>query len=108
MARAVFTRRGHDLAVECTISLKESICGFEREVTHLDRRRVRFCNPFVNGDDDWACSWTNDGEEEDDVGTSTSHSDTAGGEKNKIPTIIQTGYIHVLKGKKIPKQHSTK
>lgn len=110
VAHAVFTRKGHDLAVECVISLKESVCGFDRMVTHLDGRRVRFCNPFVNGDDDdEVCSRTTDEEEEaaDVVGTSTSHSNTTGGGTNKTPTIIQTGDIHVLKGEGMPKQHST-
>eukprot|EP00980_Cylindrotheca_fusiformis_P028110 scaffold22581_cov123-Cylindrotheca_fusiformis.AAC.7 len=32
----VFTRKGHDLAMELTISLEEAICGLQREIRHLD------------------------------------------------------------------------
>lgn len=32
----VFTRKGHDLAMELTISLEEAICGLHREIRHLD------------------------------------------------------------------------
>ena len=63
---------------------------------------------LTDEDDDGACSWTNDGEEEDDVSTSTSYSYIARGERNKTPTIIQTCDIHILKGEGIPKQHYTK
>jgi curved DNA-binding protein CbpA len=32
----VFTRQGHDLAMELTISLEDAICGLQREIKHLD------------------------------------------------------------------------
>lgn len=37
---ARFARRGHDLAIELTISLQEAIGGVEREITHLDGRKL--------------------------------------------------------------------
>ena len=36
MPHATFTRKGHDLAMELTISLKEAVCGLERSIRHLD------------------------------------------------------------------------
>jgi len=35
-----FKRRGADLFLERKISLSEALCGFELEVTHLDRRKL--------------------------------------------------------------------
>ena len=37
---ATFTRKGHDLAMELTISLNEAIGGVQREIVHLDGRRL--------------------------------------------------------------------
>merc|ERR1712100_788162 len=37
---AVFKRKGADLYIERDISLVESLCGFELEVTHLDGRKL--------------------------------------------------------------------
>merc|ERR1712224_960629 len=36
----VFDRSDQDLHMEATISLKEALLGFERQITHLDDRRV--------------------------------------------------------------------
>jgi DnaJ-class molecular chaperone len=35
-----FTRKGHDLAMELTISLQEAVCGMTRTIRHLDGRLV--------------------------------------------------------------------
>jgi DnaJ-class molecular chaperone len=35
-----FTRKGHDLAMELSVSLQEAIGGMEREITHLDGRKI--------------------------------------------------------------------
>lgn len=37
---ASFTRKGHDLAMELTITLEEAICGFQRPLIHLDGTEV--------------------------------------------------------------------
>lgn len=37
---AHLTRKGHDLAMELTISLQDAICGVEHEMTHLDGRKL--------------------------------------------------------------------
>lgn len=47
----VFTRKGHDLAMEMTISLEEAICGLKREIRHLDGSNV------------WIASAPNEGKE---------------------------------------------
>jgi DnaJ-class molecular chaperone len=36
----VYTRKGHDLALEISISLQEAICGFTRTIKHLDGREL--------------------------------------------------------------------
>jgi DnaJ-class molecular chaperone len=35
-----FTRKGHDLAMEVTISLQEAVCGLRRSIRHLDGHQV--------------------------------------------------------------------
>jgi len=35
-----FTRKGHDLAMELTISLQEAVCGVTRTIRHLDGRCI--------------------------------------------------------------------
>lgn len=37
-SHGTFTRKGHDLAIEITVSLQEAICGLTREIRHLDGR----------------------------------------------------------------------
>lgn len=66
-------RKGYDLAMELTITLKEAICGFTKSIAHLDGRTVTFCGPSIEGE--------------------------------KIPMIIKTGDIHVLKGEGMPKRN---
>jgi DnaJ-class molecular chaperone len=69
-----FTRRGHDLAMELTISLQEAICGLTRSVRHLDGRVIAISSARHVFSD---------------------ASDTA--------MLIQTGDVHVLKGEGMPK-----
>jgi DnaJ-class molecular chaperone len=40
-----FTRKGHDLAMEVNISLSEAINGFQKEIVHLDNRRIWIHSP---------------------------------------------------------------
>jgi DnaJ-class molecular chaperone with C-terminal Zn finger domain len=40
-----FTRKGHDLAMEVNISLSEAINGFQREIEHLDSRKLWIQSP---------------------------------------------------------------
>lgn len=37
---ATFTRKGHDLAMELSISMNEAVGGVDREITHLDGRKL--------------------------------------------------------------------
>ena len=37
---AEFTRKGHDLAMELSITLNEAVGGVDREITHLDGRKL--------------------------------------------------------------------
>ena len=45
-----FTRKGHDLAMEVKISLSEAICGLQRQVVHLDGRRVNISGAVIKDD----------------------------------------------------------
>jgi DnaJ-class molecular chaperone len=74
----MFTRRGHDLAMELRISLSEAICGFQKEIQLLDGRIVRISSP---------CEMSMHLEED-----------------SESPTVICTGDVHVLKGYGMPKR----
>jgi DnaJ family protein B protein 4 len=76
----IYTRKGFDLAMEIKISFKEALCGFDREIVHLDGRKIKISNPYFVGDDDGV------------------HSQR----KNGL-TMIQSGDVHVLKGEGMPK-----
>ena len=76
----VFTRKGFDLAMELKISLREAICGFDRELVHLDGRTVHIGGPCINP-----------------MSTLSGDINDSG-----IPLIIQTGEVHVLKGEGMP------
>ena len=69
----VFTRKGFDLVMEIQLTFKEAICGFERELTHLDGRKIKICNPHFHSKD------------------------------NNGPNLIRSGDVHVLKGEGMPK-----
>ncbi len=43
----VFTRRGHDLAMEVKISFSEAIVGYRRKITCLDGRTITIGSPYV-------------------------------------------------------------
>ena len=43
----IFTRRGHDLAMEIKISLSEAIVGYRRNITCLDGRTIVIGSPYV-------------------------------------------------------------
>lgn len=44
----IFTRKGNDLAVELTITLEEAIFGVNRDLQHLDGRRIFFQSAHGN------------------------------------------------------------
>ena len=103
----MFTRKGHDLAVEMKISLSEAICGFERQIVHLDGRRVSVTGPIAVSI--IAVPDGNDTNTDTDTDTNTNmnmnmnvHS-TPTPQTIETPTVIQTGDVHVLKGEGMPK-----
>jgi len=69
-----YTRKGHDVAIEMTITLEESIFGVKRDIYHLSGRRLCFQSAI---------------EGEDSTGKAT---------------MIQTGNVQVLKGEGMPKR----
>ena len=76
-----FTRKGHDLAMELKISLGEAICGFERDIVHLDGRKIHVEGPLRNGQ---------------------------GEDTDAVPEMIKTGDVHVLKGEGMPKKSASR
>ena len=45
----IFERRGNDLLIRFELNLKEALCGFEREIVHLDGRTLDLkCNNIVD------------------------------------------------------------
>ena len=82
-----FTRKGHDLAMEVTISLQEALCGLRQPIKHLD------------GSELWIESATERGKSEID------DSDDADNLTSRIPIMITTGDVQVLKGRGMPKQN---
>jgi DnaJ-class molecular chaperone len=49
---ALFTRKGHDLAMQMTISLQEAVDGMERRIPHLSGEEVVIASARIgNGDD---------------------------------------------------------
>ena len=73
---SIFTRKGHDLAVEMLVTLSEAFCGFQGSIQHLDGR----------------------------VLTISSARDNHPHDQNIM--MIQTGDVHVLKGEGMPKRES--
>lgn len=108
----VFTRRGCDLAMEIKISLSESVGGFRREVRCLDGKIVVIGPPrgdvlerrtgikeVTNATD------TSDGTDNLNSNATETIYET---ETIQLPsTIVQTGDVHVLKGKGMPKQSTS-
>ena len=90
-AHRTFTRKGHDLAMEMTISLEEALCGLRRSIRHL------------NGSELWVESATreSDAPSEDE---NKEEDDTTASPKT-IPVMIRTGDVHVLKGWGMPKRN---
>lgn len=74
-----FTRKGHDLAVEWHISLSEALTGVQRQIQHLDGRRLRV------------------------VSAATVNDSTKRTSKSGTPAVIVTGDVHVLKEEGMPK-----
>ena len=72
----IFTRRGHDLAVEMLVTLSEAFCGFQGSIQHLDGRILTISSAKDNDQHD----------------------------QNVM--MIQTGDVHVLKGEGMPKRES--
>jgi DnaJ-class molecular chaperone len=70
----VFTRKGHDLAVELQVTLSEALCGFQGAIEHLDGRILTVSSPRHKHHDKDAAA------------------------------LIQTGDVHVLKGEGMPKR----
>jgi DnaJ-class molecular chaperone len=93
----VYSRRGGDLAMEVKISLAESIGGWRRKIRCLDGRELIIGPPK--------------GRLIERSVTSASESDGVNNtavEKEYIQlpsTIIQSGDVHVLKGKGMPQRH---
>ena len=83
----VFTRKGFDLVMEVRLSFKEAICGFNREITHLDGRKVHICNPFF----------------QNEKGAERESSSSSSSSSYSNLNMIQTGDVHVLKGEGMPK-----
>jgi DnaJ homolog subfamily B member 11 len=48
-----FTRRGHDLVVEESISLVEALLGFKHEIEHLDGHKVQVAQTGVTRPGEW-------------------------------------------------------
>ncbi len=71
----VFTRKNHDLAMEMSLSLEEALCGFRRNMTHLDGTMIEI-----------------------ESATTTTMSMA-----KKVPLAIATGDVQVLKGRGFPK-----
>lgn len=80
-----FTRKGHDLAMELKISLGEAICGFERDIVHLDGRKIHVKGPLIQK--------IRNGQGED---------------TDAVPEMIKTGDVHVLKGEGMPKKSASR
>ena len=49
----IFERRGDDLYVNLTISLRDALVGFSMDITHLDGHKVVYCAHTPEGYQDW-------------------------------------------------------
>ena len=81
-SHAVYSRKNADLAMECEITLKDAICGFQKTILFLDGSHILMSS--------FATLSKND----DDYVNSTS--------KSAIHEMIQNNDVRVLKGKGMP------
>lgn len=96
-----FTRRGHDLAIVVTISLREALCGFRRSFIHLDGRTVVIAPP--RGRKIYHDKKQKQIEPNADEEGETGGDDEVEQIPHAAPIIIRSGDIHVLKGEGMPK-----
>ena len=92
---ATFSRRGHDLAIDVTISLREALCGFRRSFIHLDGRTVVIAPP--RGKKIY--------QEMKKIDQDNGEADIADEVERprEVPIIVRSGDVHVLKGEGMPK-----
>jgi len=102
---ATFTRKGHDLAMELTISLEEALCGMRRSIVHLDGSELWIESAT-------ATTKTKTKTTQSDQGSSSTTAITDDEDRSHgssipatIPITIQTGDVQVLKGKGMPKRN---
>jgi DnaJ-class molecular chaperone len=81
----MFTRKGHDLAMELTVTLGEALCGFSRTIPRLDGKTLVLHSPR---------------------GAHQRNSKRQDGynKERSPPIMIRDGDVHVLKGKGMPKR----
>ncbi|KAL7463499.1 hypothetical protein ACHAXS_003860 [Conticribra weissflogii] len=93
---AVFTRRGHDLAMECKISFGEALVGFKRKILHLDGREILIAPPMIRKNE-------HNGPDHNVTSIPISEDEKT----TQLPSVIvQTGDVHVLKGEGMPKRRT--
>jgi hypothetical protein len=90
---AMFTRKGHDLAMELKLSLGEALCGFSRTIPHLDG------TPLVLHSPRGAFQRNSSKRQEKPLRGDIIHN-----KERSPPIMICDGDVHVLKGKGMPKR----
>ena len=120
---SIYTRRGHDLAMEIKLSLSEAIVGYKRTITCLDGRSIVIGSPYVrqvvqkrevvdipslpveemyeDGTVDADAS-TNDTDDTNEQLSPEKGTKTTILSYDLPPSILQTGDVHVLKGFGMP------
>mmetsp|Transcript_12978 Transcript_12978/g.18535 ORF Transcript_12978/g.18535 Transcript_12978/m.18535 type:complete len:653 (+) Transcript_12978:775-2733(+) len=93
----IFTRKGNDLAIEMKLSFKEAICGFEKEIIHLDGRRLNIRGPTIKRHNHHQNNGSLTQLKVDDDANSSDASEP--------PILIKTGDVHVLKGEGMPRRN---
>jgi len=97
---STFTRKGHDLAMELTISLEEALCGLQRSIKHLDGTELWIESATRHLDQPNSQESKLKREE-----ISNDKSDEEDDTIDSIPVMIQTGDVQVLKGRGMPKRN---
>ena len=87
----VFTRKGHDLAIEVKLSLRQALCGFRHTLVHLDGRTIVVGPPRA-------------GSRKKPESVPAKKGD--GVDTRPAPVIVRSGDVHVLKGEGMPKSGS--